>query len=289
MQRIKYRYSALYKEIAAFPALANFQRYTEEWAWILYNDSLDIKQKRKECDDLIADIKGFPRGKQVFTVTDWHPIHPEEENPMLTEKVHSSTSKLNFKGKDLLLAYEVAQLPSQRNLFAKRFRDYPNLFKDEVFGPTGESEEIYKQVPAHSDTCSLKDIARQDPVTEFFINNLESMYTWVSEYVLRRGKKLKDNPEMAERDDGVAVATISAIVEVLTCLCVPLYMTITMFLLSCFRSTKVQIAILAPFGTFFVFSLKVMVGPLPRYELFAITAQYLAVLGIFIGASSTGR
>ncbi|ORY19460.1 hypothetical protein BCR34DRAFT_595424 [Clohesyomyces aquaticus] len=295
MQRLKHRFSTFYKDVAVYPEVANFRRYLEELSWIVYNDGLDVEKKRKEVNELIADVKGIPRGAQdVFTVTDWHPIDLQKENPFLIGKVESFKESVRQYCNDLYLGHKVAQLPEQSKVFGKRFQAFKNLFQDGLFGPTQEREGILRQVPAHADTCAWSNIPRQDLSTDFFVNHIESMSEWaknrtpewVKNRVPERWKKASDDAETAV-SPSVALDTLATVVQILTCFYVPLYTALTLFILSLFQSTQVRFAFLALFSTIYAMMLALAEASLRRQELFTSVSQYVGVLGVFIGASST--
>jgi hypothetical protein len=94
MEQIKYRYSALYEEIIDYPELGRFRRYTEEWTWILYDGSAEIRRLRQECDDMIATIQRQANRTTVFTVTDVHQNDICKEHPELSLKMDEYKEKI---------------------------------------------------------------------------------------------------------------------------------------------------------------------------------------------------
>ena len=189
-------------------------------------------------------------------------------------------------GKDLCLAHAIAQLPDQPRVYAEHLARYQNLFEDGVFGPTGETEEIYKQVPPHADTCSFKDMPRQDYLTERLIKNLKRLDRKVVDPARRRWKKRRNDPENPQPQRSVELETIRTIMNILVGIYAPILLTASMATLYCIRPMAVRIGMLGVLGMVLSISLIFLVEDLKRSELFSILAGYFAVLGVFIGATS---
>ncbi|KAF2187640.1 hypothetical protein K469DRAFT_103357 [Zopfia rhizophila CBS 207.26] len=285
MQGIRYRYSAFYQDITTYPELAIFRRFTEEWAWMLYNQITDIHQKAKECNAALAQSQGFPSGATVFSVTDWHRVHMREDNRYLSVKVEALMDSIRKYSQDLCLAHAVAQLPDHSRYFTEYLESYPNLFENGLFGPTGEEEVFYK-LPKHPDSCALKSIPRRDVLTNLLIDKTRSLKTRIGSR-LRKLWNRGEDAQQVQSNENVNLGTFIAIMDTFTCLYVPLLLSASMFVVNCIQSTRIRIAMIGVFGTIFSISFKLLAGQPTRSEVFAATAAYSAVLSVFVGATSS--
>ena len=183
-------------------------------------------------------------------------------------------------------------MPDQTQVFAEHLASYQNLFEDGLFGPTGENEEYYKQIPPHPDTCTLKDMDRQDFFSELFINNIKALRKRVGAMARKLGRKEKNDDLETRAQQSIGLDIIRTMMKALTCLYAPLLFTASMAILSCIHSIKNRIAVAGVLGTVFSISIQLMVENAKRSDVFGITAAYFAVLGVFIGTtgdSSVGR
>lgn len=183
--------------------------------------------------------------------------------------------------KDLHLAHSIAQFPDQSTLFSKRFANTLNLCEDKKFGPTGESDEYYKH-PPHADMCTLRELDRQDSLTNLFIDNIEVIVSKLS----RKKKEDLDSP----RRESIKLSTICRVVNLLVGLYAPLVFTASIAIFYCIRPTSSRIVVAGLLGILFSMSIQLLVPGIKRGETFAINAAYFAIAGVFIGASdNSGR
>jgi len=188
-------------------------------------------------------------------------------------------------GEDLCLATRVANLPHQSDVYARHFAARETLFENGLFGPTKENSAMYTQVPSHADTCSFKDgdLDELDMLTAFVIRHLESVNMYVTQLIARVLRQ-------RSFEDGVApqqyleLGKIQTIVNILTGICVPVFLAICLGILSCIGSEKTRIVMLGVLGILLALLMVVCVPVPKRSDMFAITAAFFAVGGIFIGA-----
>lgn len=187
-------------------------------------------------------------------------------------------------GEDLCLATHVANLPHQSDVYARHFAARETLFEDGLFGPTKEKAAIYTQVPSHADTCSFKDgdLDELDMLTTFVIRHLESVNMYVTQLMARvlRQRSLEDGVAPQQY---LELDKIQMVANILTGICVPVFLAICLGILSCIKSEKTRIVMLGVFGILLAFLMVVCVPVPKRSDMFAITAAFFAVGGIFIG------
>jgi len=303
MQGAPRRYSVLYGEIVENPELAKFRRHLDMWTWILYNETGEIDKLRRECDELIETIGAENPGWTVRTLLDYHQAYYLRDHPVLRSKI--DVLKISVRqysrfwpvlcakhradssdvGEDLCLATHVANLPHQSDVYARHFAARKTLFENGLFGPTKEKAAIYTQVPSHPDTCSFKDgdLDEQDILTAFVIRHLESVNTYVTQLITRVLKQ-------RSLEDGVApqryleLDKIQMVANILTGIYVPVFLAICLGILSCIESEKTRIVMLGVLGILLALLMVVCVPVPKRNDMFAITAAFFAVGGIFIGA-----
>lgn len=130
---------------------------------------------------------------------------------------------------------------------------------------------------------------RQDVLSDFVINHIEGIIARVARLVFwrREPNNIEDQPA-PERVGGIALETIRGPMNLVTGLYGPFLLTTSMAIVSCFSSTKIQIAIAGILGGVLAVSVQLIVENVKRAELFTITAGYYAVLGVFIGSTSCG-
>jgi hypothetical protein len=298
-QGFRASFSNLYTDFVETPELTKFHRYIGPWSWILNNHVAGIEQKLKECHDAIADVHGMARERSVIHVTDYHRAYDTEEHPILkimmedlrnrirrystSELVtnigaHANTSNV---GEDLVLAHQLANMSEQDQVFARHFAENDSLFDGGVYGPTKEDADMYRQVPCHSDLCSLKGREQEDPGTNFVLKHLKSMYKFyriVISWVLRRPLPEDTVPEY------VLLSTVRAAMHFLASIHVVLLFSGTLAVLNSLDSDAKRIAVLGCLAFVLLWSLILLIPSLKRNDLFAIAAAYFAVGGIFIGS-----
>lgn len=303
MQDIKHQYSDLYIRFAENPESAKFRRYLELRCWFLNLKSEKIAKQFKACNNFIADSKGVARETSVYTVTDLSRADIEVEGEdfealvdeleaqvsnfsMLPSDPHSVGLSTNIlpTTNDLLIAYKVANLPAQHKIYARHFARTEGLFKGDVYVPTGERASIYSQVPAHSDTCVLKEFQSQEIAPEWVINNIEPINEWLNS-VVNRMLRRKVDPDSVVREV-ITDTTVRTAMNLVAALYAPVLLASSMAVLSCLHSDLLRIVVLGTFGILLTISLMVVVPTIKRSELFAITAAYFAVGGVYIGAKS---
>lgn len=190
-------------------------------------------------------------------------------------------------GKDLLLAYGVANLPDQAEVFARRFAETPDIFHEGVYRPTKEDAGIYSQTPSHLGLCSLKGMEEEDLLNDFVIKNLrpinEKLRTW-SGRILR--KRVEDDDSMPEHF--ITLKTVRTTMNLLAALYVPIFLAGTLGVLSRLHSEGMRVVVLGLLGIVLTLSLICVVPKVKRNNLVATTAAYFAVGGIYIGAKGSG-
>lgn len=193
---------------------------------------------------------------------------------------------LAYIGKDLCLAHAVTQLPDQSQLWAKQFTEYQGLFENGIFGPTGENEGIYKQVPSHEGTCSLMKREEGDPTTELIVRNMKGIKMRIGKFLWKSSKRTNDDLEAATQKT-VQFTKVRTTMDVVAALYAPALFTSSMAVLSYISSLKVGIVVLGIFGVVLTVSMILFVPTLKRSEIFAITAAFYAVGGVYIGSINT--
>ena len=82
--------------------------------------------------------------------------------------------------------------------------------------------------------------------------------------------------------------TITATIDALTCVFVPLLLTGAMFALALIHPTLVRIGVVGAFGLIFSASAKLISGRISRGEVFAYTAAFFAVASVFVSTTDDG-
>ncbi|CAO2656934.1 Nn.00g057370.m01.CDS01 [Neocucurbitaria sp. VM-36] len=285
MQGIRYHYSALYRDFSKTPELAKFRRYLGLWSWILYNKSFDIDKQVDECDGLISKIHGTARDRSPFTVTDYHRAYEQPEDMFLKVKLGNLEDLVRQYSKDLLMVHAIANLPDQCDMYARHFAQHKEVFENGVFGPTKENEEMYKQVPAHDEMCSLKGFDQQDLITSFVLRHIKTMNKHFRSLMKQFSRKREQQTDVSP-EQHIKFETLLLVIDLLAGLYVPLLFAGCMGVLSCIKSEKARIGVLGVFGFVLTGSLILCVPNLRRADLFAVTAAFFAVGGIYIGAKS---
>jgi hypothetical protein len=157
-----------------------------------------------------------------------------------------------------------------------------------MFGPTGESETYYNRDPLHPDMWGLKELDRQDVLSDLVINHIESIVTTLARLAFWRGSNNAEDQSAQDRVKGIFLDKIRAHMNLVAGLYGPLLFTISMAIVSCLSSPKAQIAVVGILGGVLSISVQLMVENVKRADLFMITAGYYAVLGIFIGKTGGG-
>lgn len=303
MQNSKYYHSQLYADFAETPELAKFRRYLPVWSWILVGQISNIDELIKECNNLIADMKGVERTSSVFYLTDFPRACIGVEHSDLRRKMEELEALVRkysmfhlppylpldmchllmwlCAGTDLRTVHGLANMPGQRKLFSRHFAKIIQLF-----GGSGGIYEasIYTQVPSHPDTCSLKDFEGQDHTTEFALEHLAVANEWFNKslnWILRKSEDEELQPKQY-----VELDTIRMIMNLLAALYAPTFFAVSLGVLSCVESEKMRIVALGGFGLLLTISLMLTVPTLKRSDLFSISAGYFAVGGVYIGAKS---
>jgi hypothetical protein len=178
--------------------------------------------------------------------------------------------------KDLKLAHSIAQFSDHSTFFSKRFANKLNLCDKGTFGPTGESDEYYKH-PPHVDTCTLRDLDRQDSAVNLFVDNVETIVSKVS-------RKKEEDPD-APRRERIKLSTIRGVINLLVGLYAPMVFTASIAVFYRVRPTSSRIVVAGLLGLLFSMSIQLLVPGIKRGETFAINAAYFAIAGVFIGAS----
>jgi hypothetical protein len=301
-QGFRASFSNLYTDFVETPELTKFRRYIGPWSWILNNHVAVIERKLKECHDAIADVHGMARERSVIHVTDYHRAYDTEEHPILKILMEDLTNLIRKYsmscfitkmgahantgnvGQDLVLAHKVASMPEQDLVFARHFAENDSLFDGGVYGPTKEDADMYRQVPCHSDLCSLKGREQEDPGTNLVLKHLKPMYKLyrkVISWILRRPLREDTDPEYAH------LSTVRTAMHFLASIHVIVLFTGTLGVLNSLDSDAKRIAVLGCFACVLLWSLILLIPSLKRNDLFSIAVAYFAVGGIFIG--SRGR
>ena len=144
---------------------------------------------------------------------------------------------------------------------------------------------MYTQVPSHADSCSFKDgdLDEQDMLTAFVIRHLESVNMYVTQLITRvlRQRSLEDGVAPQQY---LELDKIQTVANILTGIYVPVFLAICLGILSCIESEKTRIVMLGVLGILLALLMVVCVPVPKRNDMFAITAAFFAVGGIFIGA-----
>ncbi|KAI4662057.1 uncharacterized protein J4E78_004848 [Alternaria triticimaculans] len=171
------------------------------------------------------------------------------------------------------------------DVYARHFAARKTLFEEGLFGPTKEEAAMYTQVPSHADTCSFKDgeLDEQDMLTAFVIRHLESVNTYVTQLITRILRQRTLEEGVAPRQY-LELNKIQMVANILTGIYVPVFLAICLGILSCIESEKNRIVVLGVLGILLALLMVVCVPVPKRNDMFAITAAFFAVGGIFIGA-----
>ena len=186
------------------------------------------------------------------------------------------------------MAHAITLLPHQSDVHAKQFAEHTGLFENDVFGPTREDAAVYKQVPSPADMCTLSALDEQDPSSDFVIRHLKSTNLRLKKIVSQIMGHRKPGCGAVPRKS-VALDVIHMAVNVFTAVYVPVLFAGSLGVLSCLKSEKSRILALGAFGLLLTMSLILSVPKLKRNDIFAITAAFFAVGGVYIGAKGDGR
>jgi hypothetical protein len=185
-----------------------------------------------------------------------------------------------------MLAYGMANLPEQNDVFARHLATYPSLFEDGVYGPTGEPAGIYQKVPSHAGTCSLKSQGDEDFATNLMLRHLQAMNDWRLGIIDRvMGRSVREKSTLPEY---VSLKTIRTMMHVVSGSYAPILFAGSLKVLSSLESENMGIVVLG-FLCLLLWSLILLVPTLKRSDLFAIAAAYFAVGSVFIGAKGFDR
>lgn len=189
---------------------------------------------------------------------------------------------LSSAGKNLWLAHKIiSKLPEQSQVFAKHLASFVGLFQDGFFGPTGEEEDYYRQVPPPGDTAALKGVDHQDVIGNFLMENITTMNKGVRRLAFWRREE--QDIEAPQNPSDIDLDTIRGLMNLVTALYGPLLYTVSMLVVSCIKPIKIQIIVVGILGLVLAISMQLMVENVKRGELLTVVAGYFAVLGIFIG------
>ncbi|KAF2187646.1 hypothetical protein K469DRAFT_103837 [Zopfia rhizophila CBS 207.26] len=283
MGSTKYRYTPFYDDMAQYPGLAIFHRFSGPWAWILHDGTQEVLEKEKIVNDALAGIQAARGSATILTVTDCLRIHMEG-NSDLNGKIRDYKDSIRNYSRDLYLSYKISKLPDPAQYYSNYLKQYQGLFDHGIFGPTGESAEVYQPNPS-PDMCAWKTIPDADIFTSYIVDNSE----WIEKHIwsrLRRFSKRGKQPHHTPERTYVWYDVIVAFMDTVTCIFVPLLLTVSMFALISIRSIKIRVAIVGVFGLLFSLSVKVMGGHPSRGEVFAATAAFYAVASVFVGTTS---
>lgn len=182
-----------------------------------------------------------------------------------------------------MTAQAIANLPDQCDIYARHFAQYKELFENGIFGPTQEKEQLYKQVPPHHEMCSWKDFGQQDPITSLVIRHMKAMNTRLNALLNWLSSKQKEQQRPMPQQY-IKLETVLLVMDFLAGFYVPLLSALCLGVLSCIKSEKARIVVLGVFAVVLTTSLILCIPNLRRCDLFAVTAAFFAVGGVYIGA-----
>ncbi|KAF1997658.1 hypothetical protein P154DRAFT_277149 [Amniculicola lignicola CBS 123094] len=283
MLGVKYFHSTLYREAIKHPELLRFRRYTEFGPWLLYGQSAEILRLEEECNTMIRQIPGMPRGRS-YSCTDVFPANIKDEYPDLAEQLELLQTKIRDYWKDALLVRNIAQLPDQSRVFAEHFAGRDGLFKDGKFLPTGENEDYYKHYPPHDDTWTPKDVEKQDAATDLIVTNIKRLETVRGSIIRKLGFKRAADLEHQKKGN-VALRTITRFMTFISSIYAPVFLTGSMAAFCAVSSLQARIVLSGVLGLLLSLSLPFMVSSHRRGEQYSILAGFYALAGIFVGMS----
>jgi hypothetical protein len=190
-----------------------------------------------------------------------------------------------------MLVSGIANLPEQDEVFARHFAQYPKLFTNGVYLPTSEKADMYQQVPAHADTCSLKGREEEDFATDFLVKRVKPINIWLGKLIKSMQKKPAREDDTLQEDDSalpqyLGLKTVRTIMHLLAGVYVPTLFAGSLGILSRLETEKSRIIVLGCLGLVLTWSLILLIPTLKRSDLFAITGAFFAVGGIYIGSKS---
>jgi hypothetical protein len=176
-------------------------------------------------------------------------------------------------------------MPDQSKAYARYFAKQNDVFRDGLYVPTMERADIYSQVPSHRYLCTLRGAEEEDVMTDFLLKLAGSVYRRLHGLVDWVFKRRADEELLHQRY--IRLTTARTTMNVLAATCLPIFLAGTLGMLSRLKSDKMRIVVLGILALVLTMSLIVLVPKLKRSDMYAITAAYFAVGGIFIGAKST--
>jgi hypothetical protein len=176
-------------------------------------------------------------------------------------------------------------MPDQSKAYARHFAKKKDVSRGGLYVPTKEPADIYSQVPSHHGLAALRDSEEEDVMTEFLLEHASWVYTRLRkliDWVLNRHRDEELLPQKYIR-----ITTLRTKMNIFVAILLPIFLAGTLGGLSRLRSDKMRIVVLGILALVLTMSLIVLVPKLKRSDLWAITAAYFAVGGVFIGAKST--
>lgn len=160
-----------------------------------------------------------------------------------------------------------------------RLNEYPELFKNGIFGPTNEiGGAAAYQDPLSPDFVAFVDVETYDYFMDLAINHI----AWIDGMVLRRIRRWF---RLGAGSDHIRLSTFKAVFDTIACIFVPVLLTAMMFALARISHPMVRIAVVGVFGLVFSASARLLSGRMTRYSIFSLTAAYFAVASVFVSTS----
>jgi hypothetical protein len=178
-------------------------------------------------------------------------------------------------------------MPNQPKVYARNFAKKKDVFSGGFYVPTREPADIYSQVPSSVRLCVLKgEEEEEDVVTPTVVKLADWVYIRLRAAINRVPKKHTD-PELLHQQY-IKKATLRTAMNVLTATFLPTFLAGTLGFLSLLKSDKMRIVVLGILALVLTMSSTLLVPKLnsKRSDLYAITAAYFAVGGVYIGTKS---
>lgn len=181
------------------------------------------------------------------------------------------------------------KLPDQNAFYTKDLCGFElpickPIFENGTFVPTGEEAEWYQVAPGWMDTCTWRDMPRDDLLTMSFVYSSQ----WIETQILARLRRCIKRTKPLEWDvvTRVRLHRIVAVMDIFSCCLASILLAITVLILAVVHDMKSRIGIIGGAGTIFALCVRLMSNKPSRGDIFAATAAFYAVAVVFVAATN---
>ncbi|KAF2442057.1 hypothetical protein P171DRAFT_445823 [Karstenula rhodostoma CBS 690.94] len=275
--RPTHSYGQFYIDSADFAEQLKFRRFGPRWFKKLYDDEEEILVMERDLNNGIAELLRQD-GRGPLTTLDYPRILAKRDGK-LYGKWMKYENKLRAHAQDLCLVNSLHKLPIHGSYAGARLNDYPELFKNDTFGPTNErGGAAAYQDPAAPDFVAVVGVESHDFLTDLAVNHI----VWIDQKILER---LRRWSRMSAGSNHIKLSTLITFFDTIACIFVPVLLTATMFTLARVPRLMVRIAVVGVFGLVFSASAKLLSGRMSRFSIFSLTAAYFAVASVFVSTA----